>query len=59
VNESFVAGFRAVMLISSGFAIASALAAAMLVSDQRTRFASRDPRRSDLRRVRTAGVRTT
>jgi MFS family permease len=59
VDESFVAGFRAVMLISAGLAFASALAAALLVSDGRVRFASRDSRRSGWRRARTAGVRTT
>jgi MFS family permease len=31
IDESFVAGFRAVMLVSAGFALASALAAALLV----------------------------
>jgi MFS family permease len=31
INESFVAGFRAAMLVSAGFALASALAAALLV----------------------------
>lgn len=37
VDESFVAGFRVVMLISSGLALASALAAAFLVGDRRGR----------------------
>ena len=31
IDESFVAGFRAVMLVSAGLALASALAAALLV----------------------------
>jgi EmrB/QacA subfamily drug resistance transporter len=31
IDESFVAGFRVVMLVSAGFALASALAAALLV----------------------------
>jgi EmrB/QacA subfamily drug resistance transporter len=34
IDESFVAGFRAVMLVSAGFALASALAAAFLVGDR-------------------------
>ena len=43
IDESFVAGFRAVMLVSAGLALASALAAALLVSDRRVRSARRDP----------------
>jgi hypothetical protein len=39
IEESFVAGFRAVMLICVGLALASALTAAVLVSDRRA-----DPR---------------
>jgi EmrB/QacA subfamily drug resistance transporter len=35
IDESFVAGFRAVMFASAGLALASALVAALLVSDQR------------------------
>ena len=35
IDESFVAGFRAVMLASAGLALASALVAALLVSDRR------------------------
>jgi hypothetical protein len=35
IDESFVAGFRAVMLVSAGLALASALVAALLVSDRR------------------------
>jgi EmrB/QacA subfamily drug resistance transporter len=45
VDESFVAAFRAVMLVSSGLALASALVAALLVGDRRARSASRDPLR--------------
>jgi hypothetical protein len=37
IDESFVAGFRAVMLVSAGLALASALAAALLVGDGRVR----------------------
>jgi hypothetical protein len=33
IDESFVAGFRAAMLVSAGLALASALAAALLVGD--------------------------
>jgi hypothetical protein len=36
VDESFVAGFRTVMLASAGLALASALIAALLVGDPRT-----------------------
>jgi EmrB/QacA subfamily drug resistance transporter len=35
IDESFVTGFRAVMLVSAGLALASALVAALLVSDRR------------------------
>jgi MFS family permease len=42
IDEAFVAGFRAVMLISAGLALASALGAALLVGDGRVRSASRD-----------------
>ena len=35
VDESFVAGFRAVMLTSAALALASALIAALLVGDPR------------------------
>jgi len=41
IDESFVAAFRTVMLISAGLALASALAAALLV-DGRVRSTSRD-----------------
>jgi hypothetical protein len=43
IDESFVAGFRTVMVVSAGLALASALAAALLVGDGRVRSASRDP----------------
>jgi EmrB/QacA subfamily drug resistance transporter len=36
IDESFVAGFRAVMLVCAGLALASALIAALLVGDPRT-----------------------
>jgi EmrB/QacA subfamily drug resistance transporter len=42
IDESFVAGFRAVMLISAGLALASALVAALLVSDRRVGPTTRD-----------------
>jgi hypothetical protein len=35
IEESFVAGFRAVMLASAALALASALIAALLVGDQK------------------------
>jgi EmrB/QacA subfamily drug resistance transporter len=41
IDESFVAGFRTVMLVSAGLALASALAAALLVGDGRVLSASR------------------
>jgi hypothetical protein len=34
IDESFVAGFRAVMVVSAGLALMSALAAALLVGDR-------------------------
>jgi len=37
IDESFVTGFRAVMLVSAGLALASALVAALFVSDRRVR----------------------
>jgi EmrB/QacA subfamily drug resistance transporter len=43
IEESFVAGFRIVMLVCVGLALASALAAALLVEDRRVRSASREP----------------
>jgi EmrB/QacA subfamily drug resistance transporter len=45
IDESFVAAFRAVMLVCAGLALASALAAALLVGDWRAQSASRDPLR--------------
>jgi EmrB/QacA subfamily drug resistance transporter len=42
IDESFVAGFRAVMLGCVGLALMSALAAALLVDDRRVRSASRE-----------------
>ena len=59
IDESFVAGFRAVMLVSAGLALASALAAALLVGDRRVRSASRDPYPSEWRRPQSAKVSTT
>jgi predicted MFS family arabinose efflux permease len=46
IDESFVAGFRTVMVVCVGLALASALAAALLVDDRRTRVASREPHAS-------------
>jgi EmrB/QacA subfamily drug resistance transporter len=43
IDESFVAGFRAVMLVCVGLALASALAAILLVDDKGVRAASREP----------------
>jgi EmrB/QacA subfamily drug resistance transporter len=43
IEESFVAGFRTVMVVCVGLALASALAAAMLVGDHRVRSASKEP----------------
>jgi hypothetical protein len=43
VDESFVAGFRTVMVVCVVLALASALAAALLVEDRRERVASREP----------------
>ena len=43
IDESFVAGFRAVMLASAGLALASALVAALLVGDKRVPSASGNP----------------
>jgi hypothetical protein len=42
IDESFVAGFRVVMVISAGLALASALVAAFLVSDRRVGPSARD-----------------
>jgi MFS family permease len=41
VDESFVSGFRTVMVVCVGLALASALAAALLVDDRRVQIASR------------------
>jgi EmrB/QacA subfamily drug resistance transporter len=43
IDESFVAGFRTVMVVCVGLALVSALAAALLVEDQREQVASREP----------------
>ena len=43
IEESFIAGFRTVMVVCVGLALASALAAALLVGDHRGRSASREP----------------
>ncbi len=43
IDEAFVAGFRAVMLVSAGLALMSALAAALLIGDGRVRSVSTDP----------------
>src|SRR5919107_4984807 len=47
VDESFVAGFRTVMLVCVGLALVSALAAALLVDDRREQVVSREPYPSD------------
>ena len=52
IDVSFVAGFRTVMVVSAGLALASALAAALLVGDGRVRSASRDPIRRGARSQR-------
>ncbi len=59
IDESFVAGFRAVMLVSAGLGLASALVAAHLVGDRRVRSASRDPYPSEWRQPHGASARTT
>ena len=43
VDESFVAGFRTVMVVCIGLALVSALAAALLVEDRREQVAGREP----------------
>jgi hypothetical protein len=58
IDESFVAGFRAVMLVSAGLALMSALAAALLVGGQRTRSVSRDPLRQTVAVRKAPVVRT-
>jgi EmrB/QacA subfamily drug resistance transporter len=55
VDESFVAGFRMVMLVCIGLALASALAAALLVDDQRMQVASAEPYPSHQHRLERAG----
>ena len=57
IDESFVAAFRAVMLVSSGLALASALVAAVLVGNRRVRSVSRDSNSSGWPRAHTADVR--
>jgi EmrB/QacA subfamily drug resistance transporter len=52
IDESFVAGFRAVMLVSAGLALASALVAAVLVGDWKVRSVGRDFQSSNWRRAR-------
>ena len=52
VDESFVAGFRAVMLVSAGLAFASALTAVLLVGNWRVRSVSRDSHPSGWLRAR-------
>ena len=47
VDESFVSGFRTVMVVCVGLALASALAAALLVDDRRVKIASREPHPAD------------
>jgi hypothetical protein len=42
IDEAFVAGLRVVMLVSAGLALASALVAALFVSDRRVRPPGRD-----------------
>jgi MFS family permease len=56
VDEAFVAGFRAVMLVSAGLALASALVAALLVGDRRVPSARREPFPSDWRRSHSASA---
>ena len=43
IDKSFVAGFRTVMGVCVGIALASALAAALLIEDRREQVASREP----------------
>jgi EmrB/QacA subfamily drug resistance transporter len=59
VDEAFVAGFRVVMLVSAGLALASALAAAVLVGDWKIWSASRASHPSDWRRARSTSASTT
>jgi EmrB/QacA subfamily drug resistance transporter len=55
VDESFVAGFRMVMLVCIGLALASALAAALLVNDQKMQVASAESYPSRQERLEKAG----
>jgi EmrB/QacA subfamily drug resistance transporter len=48
IDEAFVAGFRVVMLVSAGLALASALTAALLVGDRWVQPAGRHPLRRTL-----------
>jgi hypothetical protein len=56
VDESLVAVLRAVMLVSSGLALASALVVALLVGDRRVQSTSRDPCLSNWRRAHSASA---
>jgi MFS family permease len=49
IDESFVAGFRVVMVVCAALALASALTAALLVGDKVVRATSRHPHPSDHR----------
>ncbi len=58
VDESFVAGFRAVMLVSAGLGIACALAVALLIGDRRVQSASSFPlRQTAARKAHYYGLR--
>jgi EmrB/QacA subfamily drug resistance transporter len=59
VDEAFVAGFRAVMLVSAGLALASTLTAVLLVGDWRVRSVGRDSHSSEWRRARSTSAGTT
>ncbi|HEX2108616.1 MAG TPA: hypothetical protein VHF70_04975, partial [Rubrobacteraceae bacterium] len=56
VDESFVAGFRAVMLVSAGLALTSALVAVLWVGERRVQSTSRDPYLSDWRQAHNASA---
>jgi EmrB/QacA subfamily drug resistance transporter len=58
IDESFVAGFRTAMLISAALALASALAAVLLVGDRRVRSANRNTPSSEGGQARDADIRT-
>jgi len=51
IDESFVAGFRTVMAVCVGFALASALTAALLVDDRRMQLAIGEPHPSGQHRL--------